>query len=63
MEKYPNVEAYVKAHGYKLKDLTPDEVKEATEEMKAVNSGLDVLDGVFTRPLTKYAIKPNEEGA
>ena len=55
--KYPNVEAYVKEHGYEMKDLTPDEVKEATEEMEAINNGFAVLDGVFSQPLKKDLIK------
>lgn len=25
--KYPNVEAYVKEHGYEMKDLTPEEIQ------------------------------------
>lgn len=48
MKKYANVEAYVKDHGFKMKDLTPDEVEEATREMEAVNDGLEVTDGMFS---------------
>ena len=50
---YDNVEAYVKANGYKMKDLTPEELEAATGEMEALNAGLDILDGVFSRPLKK----------
>lgn len=57
MAKYESVEAYVKDNGYKMKDLTPDEIKEATEEMEAINNGLAVLDGVFSRPLKKDLLK------
>lgn len=60
MNKYDSVEAYVKAHGYKLKDLTPEELKEAASEMEDANNGLDVLDGLFSKPLSKFRIK--EEG-
>lgn len=63
MAKYESVEAYVKDNGYKMKDLTPDEVKEATEEMEAINNGLEILDGVFSKTLSKFSIKPIEEGA
>lgn len=57
MKKYESVEAYVKDNGYKMKDLTPEEIKEATEEMEAINNGLAVLDGVFSRPLKKDLLK------
>ena len=61
MKKYESVEAYVKDNGYKMKDLTSNEVKEATEEMEAINEGNEILDGVFSKPISKFSIK--EEGA
>lgn len=48
MKRYENVEAYVRDHGFSMKDLTPGEVKEATEEMEALNAGCEILDGVFS---------------
>ena len=54
---YANVEEYVRANGYELSDLTPEEVKIAESEMNDLNAGLEVVDGLFSAPLAKDQIK------
>lgn len=42
------IKQYVESNGYKVSDLTPDELKQAEEELKIINDGGVVLDGVFS---------------
>ena len=56
---YKNIEEYVRAHGYELSDLTPEEVKIAESEMNDLNAGLEVVDGLFSAALSKDQIKAN----
>lgn len=39
---------YVKQNGYKVSDLTEDELARAEEELEIINSGGVVIDGVFS---------------
>lgn len=56
---YKTVEEYVRANGYELSDLTPEEIKQAKKEMADINAGHEVIDGLFSSPLEKDLIKPD----
>ena len=42
------VEEYIESFGFKPEDLTPEEMKEVKEEVKAINAGETILDGVLS---------------
>lgn len=52
--KYKDINAYVKANGFKVSDLTEEELAEAKEELVAINNGETILDGVFSNPDLEY---------
>lgn len=39
--------SYVRSFGYKVADLTPDELNEVKEEFEALQRGDEILDGVL----------------
>lgn len=39
---------YVKQNGYKVSDLTEEELERAKEELEVINAGGVVIDGVFS---------------
>ena len=45
---------YVKQNGYKVSDLTDEELKQAQDELEIINNGGEVLDGVFSDPELIY---------
>ena len=42
------VKEYVEANGYKVSELTKEELAAARREVRVINSGGVVLDGVFS---------------
>ena len=41
------LEEYVDSFGWKIEDCTPEELEEAEEELKKINQGDMILDGVL----------------
>ena len=46
-----NERKYIKSFGWKPEDLTDDELKQVREEMKEIESGKVILDGVLSHKL------------
>ena len=42
-----NEREYIKSYGWKPEDLTEDELKQVREEIKEIDSGKIILDGVL----------------
>lgn len=40
-----SIEEYVKSFGYKMSDLTPEDIKKVREEVEDINKGYEILDG------------------
>lgn len=60
--EYETLEAYVRAHGYELSDLTDEEKNEVEEEWLSIKDGrLDILDGFFS-PLSGFSQRMIREG-
>ena len=52
--EYESLEAYVRANGYELSDLTEEEKKEVEEEWLTIKDGrFIILDGFFS-PLSEF---------
>ena len=49
-----DLKEYVKKNGYKVTDLTDEELKQAQEELEVINNGGEILDGVFANPELIY---------
>ena len=47
------LEEYVEAYGYKVSDLTENEVKEVKREMTMKENGFEILDGFFS-PMSPF---------
>ena len=45
---------YVKKHGFKVTDLTDDELRQAQEELDVINGGGRLIDSVFDSPELIY---------
>jgi len=41
------LKAYVESFGWKMEDLTPQEIREVKKELRARNKGMIVMDGVL----------------
>ena len=50
--KHMTLEEYVASFGWKIEDCTPEELKEAKEELKIINQGKVILDGVLAFKLS-----------
>ena len=48
-----NEREYIKSFGWEPEDLTEAELKEVREEIKEIESGKVILDGVLSRMLYK----------
>lgn len=42
---YMSIEEYVKSFGYKMSDLTPEDIKKVRKEVEDINKGYEILDG------------------
>lgn len=60
--KYETLEAYVRANGYELSDLTEDEKKEVEEEWLSIKDGSIVIDDGFFSPLSGFTQRMLREG-
>lgn len=58
---YNTVEDYIRAYGYQVSDLTPEELAQVTEEFEVIRNGGDVLDGFFS-PLSDFSLRMLQEG-
>lgn len=45
---YNTLKDYVEANGYKVEDLTKEELKAAEKERQILNNGGQIIDGVFS---------------
>ena len=42
-----DIKQYIRLYGWEPDDLTPDEMRRVKEELKAIENGFEVLDGVL----------------
>ena len=56
---------YVESFGWKMKDLTPQEIREVKSELRAIEKGMIVMDGVLfwkSTTIIKESIQPCSNG-
>ena len=42
-----DINQYIRLYGWEPDDLTPDEIRQVKEELKAIENGIVILDGVL----------------
>lgn len=54
------IEEYVESFGFTMNECTPGEIQEAKKELRGINRGMIILDGVLSRKII-LPENPNEQ--